>query len=77
MSPPLRQPISGIASSHGFSVGNKRTAWVIVLLFLAINGGTLVFKKVNAINFMLAVADRTMAELQADWAGYGNALVRS
>ncbi|MEX3614098.1 MAG: type II toxin-antitoxin system death-on-curing family toxin [Burkholderia gladioli] len=60
--------IYGIATSHGFSDGNKRTAWVIGRLFLAINGETLAFSEVDAINFMLAVAAGTMTELQAaDW----------
>lgn len=56
--------IYGIATSHGFSDGNKRTAWVIGRLFLAINGATLAFKEVDAINFMQAVAAGMMTEQQ-------------
>jgi len=65
----LRQPyIYGIATSQGFSDGNKRTAWVIGRLFLAINGKTLAFSEFEAINFMLAIAAGNMTELQAaDW----------
>ncbi|GAA4033372.1 type II toxin-antitoxin system death-on-curing family toxin [Actimicrobium antarcticum] len=60
--------IYGIASSHGFSDGNKRSAWVVGRLFLAINGETLVFKEVDAINFMFAVAAGDMTERQvAGW----------
>lgn len=60
--------IYGIATSHGFSDGNKRTAWVIGRLFLALNGQTLVFDQVEAINFMLTVAAGDMPEQQvADW----------
>lgn len=60
--------IYGIATSHGFSDGNKRTAWVIGRLFLALNGQTLVFDQVDAINFMLAVAAGDIPEQQvADW----------
>ena len=60
--------IFGIATSHGFNDGNKRTAWVVGRLFLAINDETLVFDKVDAINFMLAVAAGNMPQLQAaDW----------
>ena len=60
--------IYGIATSHGFCDGNKRTAWVIGRLFLAINGETLVFTEIDAINFMLAVAAGSMTELQvANW----------
>jgi death-on-curing protein len=40
--------IYGIASSHGFSDGNKRTAWVIGRLFLVLNGQTLVFNPIEA-----------------------------
>ena len=57
-----------IATSQGFSDGNKRTAWVIGRLFLVINGETLAFSEPDAINFMLAVAAGNMTELQAaDW----------
>lgn len=60
--------IYGIATSHGFSDGNKRTAWVIGRLFLALNNQMLVFDQVDAINFMLAVAAGDMPEQQvADW----------
>jgi death on curing protein len=60
--------IYGIATSQGFSDGNKRTAWVIGRLFLAINGETLAFSEVDAINFMLAIAAGNMTERQAaDW----------
>lgn len=60
--------IYGIATSHGFSDGNKRTAWVIGRLFLAINGATLAFKEVDVINFMQAVAAGMMTEQQvAEW----------
>ncbi len=60
--------IYGIATSHGFSDGNKRTAWVIGRLFLAINGETLAFSEVDAINFMLSVAAGELTEQQtAHW----------
>ncbi len=60
--------IHGIATNHGFSDGNKRTAWVIGRLFLAINGEKIAFSQVDAINFMLAVAAGKMTEQQvADW----------
>jgi death on curing protein len=60
--------IYGIATNHGFSDGNKRTAWVIGRLFLILNGAQLVFTEVEAIQFMLAVAAGELTELQtADW----------
>lgn len=58
----------GLATSHGFSDGNKRTAWVIGRLFLAINGVKLRFAQPDAINLMLAVAGGGKTEDQvADW----------
>lgn len=60
--------IYGLATSHGFNDGNKRAAWVIGRLFLAINGVKLQFAQADAINFVLAVADGTKTEEQvADW----------
>lgn len=58
----------GLATSHGFSDGNKRTAWVIGRLFLTINGVKLRFAQPDAINLMLAVAGGGKTEEQvADW----------
>jgi death-on-curing protein len=60
--------IYGIATSHGFSDGNKRTAWVVGRLFLAINSEKIAFREVESIDFMRAVAAGTMTEQQvADW----------
>ncbi|WP_433692265.1 type II toxin-antitoxin system death-on-curing family toxin [Herbaspirillum seropedicae] len=60
--------IYGLATSHGFSDGNKRTAWVMGRLFLMLNNQTLVFEQVEAINFMLSVAAGDLSENQvADW----------
>ena len=54
--------IFGIATSHGFNDGNKRTAWVVGRLFLAINEQKLVFDQKSAIYFMLAVAAGNMTQ---------------
>ncbi|AON56137.1 prophage maintenance system killer protein [Herbaspirillum seropedicae] len=60
--------IYGLATSHGFSDGYKRTAWVMGRLFLMLNNQTLVFEQVEAINFMLSVAAGDLSENQvADW----------
>lgn len=60
--------IYGLAANHGFSDGNKRTAWVVGRLFLALNGAQLKFSEIDAINFMLAVAAGKLTETQtADW----------
>lgn len=62
------QYIYGIAKNHGFSDGNKRTAWIIGRLFLADNGVNMKFNDVEAINFMLDVAGGRIDEAQtADW----------
>jgi death-on-curing protein len=46
----------GVARNHPFIDGNKRTAWVLARLFLAINGHRLAFTAEDAIRMMLAVA---------------------
>jgi len=58
----------GLARNHGFSDGNKRTAWVIARVFLADNGIALSFDSVDAIRTMEAVAGGSLDEKQlADW----------
>lgn len=58
----------GLARNHGFSDGNKRTAWVIARLFLADNGISLNFDAVDAIRTMEALAGGSIEEKQlADW----------
>lgn len=58
----------GIARSHGFSDGNKGTAWVVARLFLADNGCTLRIDAVDAIRTMEQVAAGNLAEDQlAHW----------
>ncbi|MFY8107198.1 MAG: type II toxin-antitoxin system death-on-curing family toxin [Elstera sp.] len=46
----------GLARNHGFSDGNKRTAWVIARLFLALNGFKLMFDPAEAVRTVEAVA---------------------
>jgi death-on-curing protein len=58
----------GFARNHGFSDGNKRTAWVIARVFLADNGLSLQFSEINAIHTMESVASGSLEEKQlADW----------
>ena len=52
----------GLARNHGFSDGNKRTAWVVARLFLADNGYRLRFDPVDAVRTVEAVAAGTMQE---------------
>ena len=58
----------GIARSHPFIDGNKRTAWVLARLFLALNGHTLAFQPDDAIRTVLALAAGELGEEElADW----------
>ncbi|NMM27206.1 MAG: type II toxin-antitoxin system death-on-curing family toxin [Glaciimonas sp.] len=60
--------VYGLARNHGFSDGNKRTAWVVARVFLADNGVCLQFSEFDAIHAMQAVAAGTLGESQlADW----------
>lgn len=58
----------GIARNHPFVDGNKRTAWVLGRLFLALNGGALAFEPSDAVAAMLALAAGALSEEEmADW----------
>jgi len=52
----------GLARNHGFSDGNKRTAWVVARLFLADNGCRLRFDPADAVRTVEAVAGGTLPE---------------
>ena len=58
----------GIARNHPFVDGNKRTAWTVANIFLALNGLTLQFDEMDAIRTVerLAAGNLTEDEL-ADW----------
>jgi death-on-curing protein len=58
----------GIARSHPFVDGNKRTAWVLARLFLALNGIALTYTPEDAIKAMLSLAAGEFSEDEiADW----------
>jgi death-on-curing protein len=58
----------GVARNHPFIDGNKRTAWVLARLFLAINGHQLEFSAADAIQMMLALASGELEEeVVAGW----------
>lgn len=58
----------GVARNHPFIDGNKRTAWVLARLFLALNGAELCFDKEDAIRAMIALAAGELEEAElADW----------
>lgn len=53
----------GIAKNHAFVDGNKRAAFLLIGLFLMINGQRLVADQVGAISIMLHVASSDPGEL--------------
>ena len=58
----------GLAKNHGFSDGNKRTAWVVARLFLADNGFVLRFDPADAVRLMESLAAGTLQEpAAAEW----------
>jgi death on curing protein len=58
----------GVARNHPFVDGNKRTAWVLARLFLALNNVTLSFSSEEAIATVLALAAGELSEEEmADW----------
>ena len=58
----------GLARNHGFSDGNKRTAWVVARVFLADNDVDLKLSEIDAIRAMESVASGSLDEQQlADW----------
>jgi len=60
----------GITKAHGFIDGNKRTALVMALTFLRMNGVTFVPDQVAAVRMMEGLADNTVPEAEfARWLG--------
>ncbi len=58
----------GIARNYPFVDGNKRTAWVLARIFLALNGHRPRFEAADAIAAMLALAAGEQSEAEmADW----------
>jgi death-on-curing protein len=58
----------GIARSHPFSDGNKRVAFIVMAVTLALNGLDLVAPEVEVVTVMLDVAAGLMTEDRlADW----------
>jgi death on curing protein len=66
----------GLARNHPFVDGNKRTAFVAVELFLALNGHELIADDVACVLTMLDVASGQITEPEfADWLRRHTALV--
>lgn len=52
----------GIARNHPFVDGNKRTAFVVTELFLALNGYELIADNAGCVRTMLTLADGSLSE---------------
>ena len=52
----------GLARNHPFADGNKRTAWVVARVLLAINGHRLEFDPPDAVRTIEALAAGTLSE---------------
>jgi death-on-curing protein len=58
----------GLVRNHPFIDGNKRTAWVVVRLFLADNGATLAFDALEAVRIVEGLAAGVVDEdMFAQW----------
>ena len=58
----------GLARNHPFADGNKRTAWVVARVFLAINGNRLEFDAPDAVRTIESLAAGTLSESElAAW----------
>ena len=49
-----------VAKNHAFVDGNKRTAWTLMRLFVALNGGRLEYERLEAVRFVEGVAGGTI-----------------
>ena len=49
-----------IAKNHAFVDGNKRTAWTVMRLFVALNGGRLEYERLEAVRFVEGAAGGTI-----------------
>ena len=58
----------GIAINHPFVDGNKRTAFIVMAVFLEINQIRLIASEVDVVNIMLGMAIGTTSEkMLSDW----------
>jgi death-on-curing protein len=54
----------GLVKNHPFVDGNKRTAFVVMAVFLKVNGIDLQVSEAEVVTTMLALADGSMSELE-------------
>jgi death-on-curing protein len=53
---------AGLCQNHGFTDGNKRTAFLTGFVFLADNGYTILAEQAEVVAAMLSLADHTLDE---------------
>jgi len=49
-----------VAKNHAFVDGNKRTAWTVMRLFVALNRGRLDYERLDAVRFVEGIAGGTI-----------------
>ena len=49
-----------VSKNHAFVDGNKRTAWTVMRLFVALNGGVLDYERLEAVRLVEGVAGGTI-----------------
>jgi death-on-curing protein len=54
----------GLVKNHPFVDGNKRTAFVVMAVFLKVNGIDLIAPEVEVVRVMLALAAGSLSEQQ-------------
>lgn len=54
----------GIARAHPFAGGNKRIAFLAMVIFLELNGKTLDAEEISVVQVMTALAEGTLSETQ-------------
>jgi len=58
----------GLATSHPYRDGNKRIAFLTMLIFLGLNGYSLTSPEADVVTTMLAVADNQFSEMElSEW----------
>ena len=63
----------GLVKNHPFVDGNKRTAFVVMAVFLKVNGIDLMVPETEVVPTMLALADGSMSELELGvWLSHGS-----
>jgi death-on-curing protein len=58
----------GVAKNHGYADSNKRTAFLVMVIFVGLNGFRLIAAEAEVVALMIGVADDTIGEnALAEW----------